>query len=103
MDAGDILLKSAIPIGGLVDGELRRKLAELAADLLAPFLNMCMNGEISGTPQKMDEGTYFPKVTSKEGVILLRSGGFPKESMERGLTPYPGLSFLERCFDELQK
>lgn len=103
IDAGDILLKRAISIGGLVDGELRRKLAGLAADMLDPFLTMYMSGNLLGSPQKMDEGRYFPKVTSKEGVMLLRSGGFPKESMQRGLTPYPGVTFLERCFDEFQK
>ena len=103
MDAGDILLNRATSIGGLVDGELRRKLAELAAEMLVPFFRMYINEEIVLSPQNMNEGSYFPKVTSKEGRMLLRSGGFLKESMERGVTPYPGLSFLERCLDELQE
>ena len=76
IDAGDILLKRAISIGGLVDGELRRKLAELAADMLGPFLTMYMSGKISGSPQILE---CLPRRArrAKVGLRLSRSDEIP--------------------------
>jgi methionyl-tRNA formyltransferase len=94
-DLGDILFQEEIQIAGLVDGELRNKLARLAGKMLPSFLKMHVNGEIQAQAQKIEEGSYYPRITSEEGIVLLRSGRHSRENIIRGLTPYPGVEILD--------
>lgn len=93
-DLGDILVQERTSIDELADGELRRKLADLASSMIHPFLVKYMNGELNPKPQNKDEGSYYPKVTSKEGIVLLKSGRFDRDNLVRGITPYPGIWIL---------
>jgi len=93
-DMGDILLQERTSIGGVVDGELRRKLAKLSSKMLQSFLRKYRNSELNSKVQSKNEGTYYPKVTSKRGIALLKSGQFNRANVIRGLTPYPGIGIL---------
>jgi methionyl-tRNA formyltransferase len=93
-DLGDILFQERTSIGKLIDGELRKTLANLACSMIDPFLMKYMNGELNPKPQNENEGSYYPKVTSKEGIILLKSGRYDRDNLVRGVTPYPGIWIL---------
>ncbi|NIM96505.1 MAG: hypothetical protein GTO24_00050 [candidate division Zixibacteria bacterium] len=94
-DMGGILFQKSISIDGLIDGEVRRRLAQLSGEMLQPFLEMYVRGGIEVRAQRKDEGSYYPKVTSKEGIALIKSGRFGRDNLVRGLTPYPGIGILE--------
>lgn len=95
IDMGPILFQRKTTIDRLDDGELRRKLALLAADMLEPFLSNLKKGSIRKFPQAKGEGSYYPKITSAEGLNLLKCGRFDPDHIVRGLTPYPGPGILE--------
>jgi methionyl-tRNA formyltransferase len=102
-DLGDILYQRRIGIDALTDGELRQKLAQLASECLEGFLGAYLHGKLKPSAQDPDQGSYFPKITSKEGISLLKSGHFPKDCLIRGLYPYPGLDILNKEIDGLQE
>jgi len=93
-DMGGILLQKKTSIGSSVDGELRKKLAKLSGEMLGPFLTKYLNGELKAKAQDRVEGNYFPKVSSRKGLTLLKSGQFRRNNLVRGLTPYPGVGIL---------
>ena len=93
-DMGDILYQKRIRTYGLSDGQLRRELANLSGSMLETFLEKYIHGEIKPKPQKRDEGSCYPKVTSEKGIALLRTGHFDMENLVLGLTPYPGIEIL---------
>lgn len=91
IDAGDILWKRKIALHNFNDGELRQRLAGLAEQSIAEFVTQHLNDKITPIKQNLDEGSYFPRVSSPEGRSLLRSGKFELKNIVRGLTPFPGL------------
>lgn len=94
-DKGDILFQKEVSIGDLTDGELRRRLAVLAGEVIEEFLSNFVNGRLKPHPQKAEEGSYHPKITSQEAIVLLKSGNYKRENIIRGLSPYPGIKILE--------
>ncbi|MCP4112652.1 MAG: hypothetical protein GY749_45190 [Desulfobacteraceae bacterium] len=93
-DMGDILFQQKISTDGLTDGELRRKSAILSAEMLEPFFNMYIEGRLEPITQSKEQGSYYPKITSKEGIDLLKSEKFDRHNIIRGLTPYPGIEII---------
>lgn len=93
-DLGDILFQEKISVGKLIDGQLRKTLADLASSMIHPFLVKYIKGELNPKPQNENEGSYYPKLTSKEGIVLLKSGRFDRDNLVRGVTPYPGIWIL---------
>ena len=94
-DRGDILFQRKTSISGLVDGDVRKKLANLAAQTLNLFLTKYAAKVLKLESQNKYKGSYFPRITSPQGVALLKSAQFDRNNLIRGLTPYPGIEILE--------
>ncbi|MDP6683033.1 MAG: formyltransferase family protein [Desulfobacterales bacterium] len=101
MDRGDILCQERITIGDKTDGQLRKALAMLAERTIHTFLRLFFQGALKHQPQKKGKGSYYPKITSREGLMLIHSGDFPFSRVKQGLTPYPGVDILKRKAHEL--
>lgn len=70
MDAGDIVLKKAIPIEENDDYiTLSDKLSRLSASCLKESLLLFETNSISYTPQKEEEATYCKKIQKEDGTI----------------------------------
>ena len=95
LDMGDILFQQKTSISGLVDGEVRKKLANLASQTLSLFLEKYIANELKPEVQNENKGSYFPRITSPQGIALLKSAQFDRNNLIRGLTPYPGIEILE--------
>lgn len=93
-DMGDILLQKKVSIDGLIDGELRKKLANIAGETVGTFLRAYINNEFKPKIQSKNEGSYYPKVTSQQGIAMLKSGQYSRNNLIRGLTPFPGIGIL---------
>jgi methionyl-tRNA formyltransferase len=94
-DMGDILFQRKIPIKKhLTDGELRKRFAQLAGEMLEPFLSAYAEDKIQFRAQNKNDGSYYPRITSEEGIALLGSGRFSRDNIIRGLTPFPGIKIL---------
>ena len=83
-------------IGDMTDGELRENLAKLAGNTVGDFCRGLLDGSLKDLPQKENEGSYYPKIVSEEGIIILQSHTFYVNNLNRGLAPYPGIGILER-------
>ena len=94
-DMGDIVLQRETPIADMADGELRGKLAQMAGEMLPDFIPRYVAAGCHAVPQCPNEGSHYPKITSKEGIALLKSGKFDRDNLIRGLTPFPGIEILE--------
>jgi len=65
LDAGDILLRQAVPIApDDTGGSLLLKLAQAGAALLPPTLNGLRDGTLRGEPQDERQVTFAPKMTN---------------------------------------
>ncbi len=93
-DMGDIVLQRETPIAEMTDGELRGKLARMAGEMLHDFIPKYLAADFNEIPQCPNEGSYYPKITSKEGMALLKTGKFDRNNLIRGLTPFPGIEIL---------
>jgi methionyl-tRNA formyltransferase len=63
MDTGAMLLKSSLPIDGLVNAEvLGQQLAEIGATLLGQTLQQLEQGSLNPTPQDNAKATYAPLI-----------------------------------------
>ncbi len=93
-DMGDILFQRKVPINGLTDGELRKRLAGLAGEMIRPFFDLYTAGKIEPLAQNKSEGHYYPNIASEEGLELLRRGAFDPKNIIRGVTPCPGTKIL---------
>src|SRR5262245_51415141 len=69
LDAGDMLAKAAIPIGGETAGELEAKLAPLGAKLAIETIARMKAGLIVGEKQDPKLVTKAPKLTKEMGLI----------------------------------
>lgn len=95
VDAGGVLLQSALEIGGRNDGELRQALGLLAADELRRVLDGVLSGALEAVPQREDKALWLPKAWSPEGLALLSRSSIPLDKIVRGFTPFPGREFIE--------
>ena len=77
MDAGRVFARTCVPIDpDETSGELLRKLAPLAADLLSENLPKYLRGELTGTAQEESRKTIARNISREEEQIW-----FQKESM----------------------
>jgi methionyl-tRNA formyltransferase len=95
LDGGDIIFQKKIIIGSLTDGQLRRRLANLAERYIGDFLNCLINNSLVPFKQDKCKGSYFPNVTTKESLRMLQTGTFSFSNIKKGLTPYPGIGFFD--------
>ncbi|HET9481091.1 MAG TPA: methionyl-tRNA formyltransferase [Candidatus Polarisedimenticolia bacterium] len=91
LDAGDILMQRAAPIGEHeTAGELERRLAQLGADLLVETLEKLSLGTLAARPQNEAEATYAPMLRKQEGAV---DWSLPAPSIDcriRAFDPWPG-------------
>lgn len=90
MDAGDVLLKRAIPIAADDTGDsLERKLATLGAATLVEALAEWRAGRLGATPQNPAEVTLAPMIRKTDGVIDWSRSAVEIERAVRGYIPWP--------------
>lgn len=90
LDTGPVLAQTEIPIFPQENGgDLRRRLADLGADLLTETLPAWVGGEIEPRPQPTEGATYAPKLEPADRNLIpgMSVGDFTKRV--RGLAPVP--------------
>lgn len=96
LDAGNVLLQKAINIeDDDTDGNLRKKLSSVASSMIPNLIELFQQPRIPvGIPQDEGLSTYATKPRAEDGYLeVLRDIESFKRRI-RGLTPYPGTSFL---------
>ena len=95
LDTGDILLKKEVPIlPGETAEELTARLSPIGAELLIETIQRLEAGSCPRTPQNEEEASYFPMLKKEMGDIDWTLPAEKIVHLVRGLTPWPGTSFL---------
>ena len=95
LDTGDILLKREVPIlPGETAEELITRLAPIGADLLIETIRRLEAGDCPREKQNEAEASYFPMLKKEMGDIDWRLSAHDIVCRARGLTPWPGTSFV---------
>ena len=90
MDAGDMLLKRAIPIAPDDTGDsLEGKLAALGASALSEAIAEWRAGRLTATPQDPSAVTLAPMIRKADGVVDWSRGAHEIERAVRGYIPWP--------------
>ena len=93
LDTGDMLVKSAIPIGpDDTTATLHDKVAELGADLVVQALHAAANGSLHATPQPAEGVTYAHKIEKHEAAIDWNTDAQTICRRVRAFNPFPGAS-----------
>ena len=91
LDAGDILLKSEVPIEAEDTAEtLAPKLAAAGAPLLLETLRGLDAGNITPRPQDHSQATLAPLLKKEDGYIDFQRTAAEVANRLRGFTPWPG-------------
>ena len=95
MDAGDILLQQATPIGeDETAGDLFQRLACLGAELTVCTIDRLQQGTVTPRPQDHSRATYAPSLTKADGAIDWSLPPQRLRNFVRGMTPWPsGFTF----------
>ncbi len=95
IDTGDMLLKSATPIGpNETAGELHDRLAQMSATLMLETLEKLEKGEITPTPQREELSTYAPIITKDMGLLTFNKTAEETRNLIRGFNPWPAAYFM---------
>ncbi len=90
MDAGDILLQRAMPIGKSdTGGSLHDKLSHLGAEALREALGLLKHGQLTARQQSEAEVTYAPMIKKEDGRIDWTQEAHVIERRIRAFTPWP--------------
>ena len=90
MDAGDIILQRATPIGTEETyGALQTRLAQLGADALREVIAQLHAGTLSRRPQRHEEMTLAPMVRKADGRIVWTQPAIEIARMARAFNPWP--------------
>ncbi|MBC8536977.1 methionyl-tRNA formyltransferase [Feifania hominis] len=90
LDAGDILLSKATPIGeGETYGELQERLAPLGAQLLLETVSAIESGAARRTPQDASQVSLAPILTKELSPIDFHKPAFLVARQVCGLNPWP--------------
>lgn len=96
LDAGDVLLELATPIGPTeTSGDLFARLALLGAQATLEALRLVESGSARFTPQDETRVTHAGKLDKAHGRVDWSRSRVEIERMVRGLNPWP----LARCSD----
>jgi methionyl-tRNA formyltransferase len=98
LDAGDILVQEAIPIGAdETAGELEARLGPLGARLAVETIGRITAGPVIGTPQDKSKATKAPKLTKENGLIDWSRPAADVVNQIRAMQPWPtAYTFLHR-------
>ncbi len=91
LDAGDMLLKSELPINGMTGGQYREALSHVGAELLVKTLNMVLDSGIESVPQVEEEATYFPMFERGFGQVDFSMSCEDIKNLALALDPAPGM------------
>ena len=95
LDTGDILLKKEVPIlPGETAEELTARLAPIGAALLIETIRRLEAGNCPRVKQNEAEASYFPMLKKEMGDIDWNLPAEKIVNLVRGLTPWPGTSFI---------
>lgn len=90
MDAGDILLQQRTPIGpGESAAELRGRLAQMGAPLMAEAMRLVGSGEAVFTPQDPSQMTLSKRFEKAHGQIRWAKPARAIHNQVRACTPWP--------------
>jgi methionyl-tRNA formyltransferase len=90
MDAGDILLQRATPIGAdETYGELQTRLAHLGAEALCDTIAQLHAGTLSRRTQRHEDMTLAPMVRKADGRIAWTTPAIDIARMVRAFNPWP--------------
>jgi len=91
IDAGDILLQEATPIGPReTTGQLTERLAQLGARLLVQTIDDIAAGRAQPTPQEHDKATLARALRKKDGAIDWTRPAAYLDRFVRAMSPWPG-------------
>jgi methionyl-tRNA formyltransferase len=91
LDAGDVLLREATPIGSTENaGQLRQRLADLSGKALIAALQLVAAGKDRYQPQDEQQATYARKIEKPDGVIDWKQPATKVDLLVRAMTPKPG-------------
>ena len=92
LDAGDILLQRATPIGpDETASELGARLAPMGAELLLETLDALEAGSLRPVPQDHEKATYAPVLKREDGRVDWRQSARQIYNRLRGFDPWPGI------------
>ncbi|MCL2081583.1 MAG: methionyl-tRNA formyltransferase [Oscillospiraceae bacterium] len=90
MDAGDVILSRAAPIGAAdTFGDVHDRLKGLGAEVLRETLALLRNGTAPRIPQDAAEATFAPLITKADREIDLTRPAREIYNLVRGLQPFP--------------
>jgi methionyl-tRNA formyltransferase len=97
LDAGEIILQEAIPIGmDETFDQLHDRLAHRGAELLVRVIEMAMNGTLQRVPQDGTDATYAPRLKKEDGLLQWEHEASSVVNLIRGLSSSPGaFTFLD--------
>jgi len=91
LDAGDIIVQEKILIDGDENAaQLRKRMAQMGAELLVKLLDEYLLGQFSLKSQDETLVTYAPKLTKEMGAIDWKNKAQSISDLVRGLQPWPG-------------
>ena len=91
LDAGDIILKLALPIAAdETGGSLHDRLAEIAPTALAESLAVLADGRAARIPQDQSASCYISKLERDHGRLDWTQGAVNLERRVRAYDPWPG-------------
>ena len=97
LDAGDIILQEATPIGeDETFDQLHNRLARRGAELLIRTIVMTVKGTAQRVPQDGSVATYAPRLLKNDGLLRWEQDVAILVNLIRGVSSVPGaFSFLE--------
>jgi len=91
LDAGDVILRKAIPIHpDETGGQLHDRLAELAPDAMSEAIGLIISGNAPRTPQDELQVTYISKLERDDGQLDFTQPATELERIIRAYDPWPG-------------
>jgi methionyl-tRNA formyltransferase len=90
LDAGDIILQRALPIGpDETAGALEHRLAEAGAGLLIEAVRLLVRGEAPRIPQDHRRATYAGKISKEDGRVIWTRPARAIVNQVRAMNPQP--------------
>jgi len=91
LDAGDIIAQEKMSIGDDENAaQLRKRMAQLGAELLVRILNKFPTGQFPLNPQDERQVSYAPKLAKEMGKIDWKKTAQQIKNQVLGLQPWPG-------------
>jgi len=94
MDAGDLLMQRVVSIGGEDTAEtMRRRFADLAAELVPDMLRGLREGTLRAEPQDEEEATECGRLQKSDGEVDWTAPARETSNKVRAYQPWPGVFF----------